>query len=66
MNKHEVKHHRNSDTKTANRDHIHNHRLGTVSIELLGGGGGLKLVLRVQRHPPSLMWYKHLVAVRFA
>ena len=22
MNKHKVKHHRNSDTKTANRDHI--------------------------------------------
>ena len=28
-----------------------NHRLGTVSNELLGGGG-LKLVLRAQSHPP--------------
>ena len=38
MNKHKVKHQRNSDTKTSNRDHIsQNHRLGTVSNELLGG-----------------------------
>ena len=34
MNTHKVKHHRNSDTKTVNRDHI---SLGTVSNELLGG-----------------------------
>ena len=54
MNKHKVKHHQKSDTKTANRDHI-----GTTALErpvilskLLGGGGGLKLVLRAQPHPP--------------
>ena len=36
MNKHKVKHHRNSDTKTGNREPHQNHRLGTVSNELLG------------------------------
>ena len=49
MNKHKVKHYRNSDTKTGYREPHQNHRLGTVSNELLGGG--LKLVLRVQPHP---------------
>ena len=37
MNKHEAKHHSNSDTKTGNREPHQNHRLGTVSNELLGG-----------------------------
>ena len=34
MNK--VKHHRNSDTKTGNKEPHQNHRLGTVSDDLLG------------------------------
>ena len=38
MNKHEAKHHSNSVTKTGNREPHQNHRLGTVSYELLGGG----------------------------
>ena len=55
MNKRKVKHHRNSDTKTGNREPRQNHRLGTVCNEFLGGGGGgggLKLVLCAQPHPP--------------
>ena len=57
MNKHEVKHHRNSDTKAANRDHIR-----TTALERsVMNYWGLKLVLRAQPHPPQLMWYKHLV-----
>ena len=36
MNKHKVKRHRNSDTKTGNREPQQNYRLGTVSNELLG------------------------------
>ena len=48
MNKHKVKHHRNSDTKTGNRDHIR-----TTALERsLMNYWGLKLVLRVQPHPP--------------
>ena len=49
MNKYKVKHHRNSDTKTGNREPRQNHRLGTVCNEFLGG---LKLVLCAQPHPP--------------
>ena len=52
-----VKRHRNSDTKTSNREPQQNNRLGTVRNELLGGGG-LKLALRAQPHPPFLKWYK--------
>ena len=36
MYKHNVKHHRNSETKTGNREPHQNHRR-TVSIELLRG-----------------------------
>ena len=36
MNKHKVKHHRNSDTKTGNRELRQNNRLGTVCND--GGG----------------------------
>ena len=57
MNKHKVKHHRNSDTNTANRDHTR-----TTALERsVMNYWGLKLVLRAQPHPPKLMWYKHLV-----
>ena len=35
MNKHKVKHHRNSDIKTGNREPHQVHRPGTVSYELL-------------------------------
>ena len=35
--KNKVKRHRNSDTKTGNREPKQNYRLGTVSNELLGG-----------------------------
>ena len=38
MNKRNVKRHRNSDTKTGNREPQQNYRLGTVSNELLGFG----------------------------
>ena len=38
MNIRKVKRHRNSDTKTGNREPHQNYRLGTVSNELLGGG----------------------------
>ena len=38
MNTRKVKRHRNSDTKTGNREPQQNYRLGTASIELLGGG----------------------------
>ena len=51
MNKHKVKHHRNSDTKTGNREPHQNHRLGSVSNKFVWGG--LKLVLCAQPHPPS-------------
>ena len=61
MNTRKVKRHRNSDSKTGNREPHQNYRLGTVSNELLGGGGGGKLVLRAQPHPQFLKWYKHLV-----
>ena len=54
MNTNKVKRHRNSDTKTGNREPQQNDRLGTVSNELLG----LKLVLCVQPHPQFLKWYK--------
>ena len=37
MNTHKVKRHRNSDTKTGNREPQQNYRLGTVCNELLGG-----------------------------
>ena len=37
MNTHKVKRHRNSDTKTGNRDPQQNYRPGTVNNELLGG-----------------------------
>ena len=36
INTHNVKRHRNSDTKTGNKDPQQNYRLGTVSNELLG------------------------------
>ena len=42
MNTHKVKRHINYDTKTGNREPQQNYRLGIVSNELLGGGGGLK------------------------
>ena len=48
MNKHKVKHHRNSDTKTANRDHIRTTALEWSEMN----NWGLKLVLRTQPHPP--------------
>ena len=38
MNKHKVKRHRNSYTKTGNREPQQNYRLGIVNNELLGGG----------------------------
>ena len=41
MNTRKVRGHRNSDTKTGNREPNQNNRLGTASDELLGG---LKLV----------------------
>ena len=50
INKHKVKPHRNSDTKTGNREQHTNHRLGTVSNEFLGRG--LKPVLCAEPHPP--------------
>ena len=57
MNTHKAKRHRNSDTKTGNRE-PQQYRIGTVSNELLGGGGGgLKLVLRAQPNPQFLNWY---------
>ena len=37
MNKHKVKRHRNSDTKTGKREPQQNYRIGTVSNEFLGG-----------------------------
>ena len=40
MNKHKVKHLRNSDTKTANRDHIRTTALEQSVLNNLGGGGG--------------------------
>ena len=46
MNTHKVKHHRNSDTKTANRDHIRTTALERSVMKY--GGGGAKLVLRRQ------------------
>ena len=45
--------------KTGNREAQQNYRLGTVSYELLGGGG-LKLILRAQPHHQFLKWYKTL------
>ena len=53
MNKHKVKHHRNSDTKTANENHIRTTALER-SVMNYWGGGGLKLVLRAQTHPGRL------------
>ena len=54
MNKHKVKRHRNSDTKTGKREPQQNYRrIGTVSNGLLG----LKLDLRVQPRPQLLKWY---------
>ena len=50
MNKHKVKPHRNSDTKTGNRAPHQNHRLGMVVNEFRGRG--LKLVLCAEPHPP--------------
>ena len=50
INKHKVKHHQNSDTKTGNRDHIR-----TIALErsvMNYWGGGLKLILPMQPHPP--------------
>ena len=38
MNKHKVKHHRNSDTKTANRDHIRTTALERSVMNYWGGG----------------------------
>ena len=40
MNTRKVKRHRNSDTKTYSKEPQQNYRFGTVSNELLGGGGG--------------------------
>ena len=37
MDTHKVKRHKNSDTKTGNREPQQNYRIGTVSNELLGG-----------------------------
>ena len=51
INKHKVKHHRNSETKTGNRDNIR--LIGTVTLERsVMNYWGLKLVLRMQPHPP--------------
>ena len=54
VNTRKVKRHRNSDTQNRQQ----NYRLGTVSNELLGEGGGLKLDLRAQPYPQFLKWYK--------
>ena len=56
MNTRKMKRHRNYGTKTGNREPQQKYRLGTVSNELLGGGG-LKLVLREQPHSQFLKWY---------
>ena len=56
MNTFKVKRRRNSDTKNR-QEPQQNYRIGTVSNELLGGGG-LKLVVRAQPHPKFLKWYK--------
>ena len=53
MNTRKKKRHRNSDTKTGNREPQQNFRIGTVLL-----GGGLRLVLRAQPHPHFLKWYK--------
>ena len=37
MNKHKVKHHQNSDTRTGNRELHQNHHIGTVSNKITGG-----------------------------
>ena len=50
MNNYKVKHHRNSDSKTGNRDHIRTTALER-SVMNYWGGGGLKLVLHRQPHP---------------
>ena len=39
MNKHKVEHHRNSDTKTGNRDHIRTTALERSVMNYWGGGG---------------------------
>ena len=39
MNNHKMKRQRNFDTKTGNREPQQKFRLGTVSNELMGGGG---------------------------
>ena len=45
--------------KIGNKELLQNYLLGTVSNELLGGGGGgVKLVLGAQPHPQFLKWYK--------
>ena len=49
MNKHKVKHHRNSDSKTGNRDHI---RTSALELSVMNNWG-FKLVLRRQ---PERFW----------
>ena len=53
MNKHKVKHHRNSDNKTGNRDHTR-----TTALER-SVTGGLNHVLRAQ--PQAMFWEKNLM-----
>ena len=48
MNKRKVKHHRNSDTKTAN--HTRTTALERPVMNYLGGGGGANLIKDKEKH----------------
>ena len=56
MNKHKVKHHRNSDTKTGKREPHQSHRLGTVKIKLLGASFTRATPSSVAEIVPTFIW----------
>ena len=56
VNKRKVKHHRNSDTKTGNREH--NRTTALERSVMKYWGKGLKSILRAKHRPQFLEWYK--------
>ena len=65
LNKHKVKHHRNSDTKTANRDHIRTTALERSVMNYCGASTSITCPYYIHTASLSGSYYVHQVSTKF-